>query len=54
MHELVDPKYPYQEMLRIFKEAGYRGYCVAEIQESPDPIRVLKYYKALWEAYTQY
>jgi len=53
MHELVDPHYPYKEMLRIFKEAGYRGYCVAEIQESPDPLRVLRYYKALWEAYTQ-
>ena len=53
MHELVNPNYPYREMLRIFKEAGYRGYCVAEIQESPDPIRVLRYYKALWEAYTQ-
>jgi len=53
MHELTDPKYPYTEMLRIFKMAGYTGYCVAEIQESPDPIRVLRYYKALWDAYIQ-
>ena len=53
MHDLVDPEYPYREMLQIFKKAGYEGYCVAEIQESADPVRVLKYYVALWKAYVQ-
>jgi sugar phosphate isomerase/epimerase len=53
MHELVDPQYPSREMLRIFKGARYEGYCVAEVQESPDSLRVLRYYKTLWEAYIQ-
>ena len=51
MHDLVDPEYPYQEMLRIFKDSGYDGFAVAEIQASSDPERVLKYFVALYHAY---
>jgi len=27
------------------------GYCLAEISESKDPVRVLKYFRSLWLAY---
>jgi len=51
MHDLTR-KYPYIEMLRIFKRNGYKGYFVAEVDEpSSDPIRLMKYYAALWRAY---
>lgn len=51
MHDIVDPEYPHQEMLRIFKDSGYDGFAVAEIQASSDPERVLKYFVALYHAY---
>ncbi|KPJ58942.1 MAG: hypothetical protein AMS15_07385 [Planctomycetes bacterium DG_23] len=51
MHDLADPEYPHQEMLRIFRDSGYDGFAVAEIQGSPDPERVLKYFVALYHAY---
>lgn len=53
MRDLIAPEYPHYEMLQIFKKAGYEGYCVAEIPESADPVRVLKYYAALWKAYVR-
>ncbi len=53
MRDLIAPEYPHREMLQIFKRAGYRGYCVAEIPESADPVRVLNYYVALWKAYVR-
>jgi hypothetical protein len=29
----------------------FEGYCFAEIPESADPLRVLKYFRALFRAY---
>jgi sugar phosphate isomerase/epimerase len=51
MHDMVDPRYPYQEMLGIFRDSGFEGFAVAEIADSPDPERVLKYFVALYHAY---
>jgi sugar phosphate isomerase/epimerase len=43
--------YPYRELFSLLKAEGYDGYTLAEIPTNEDPERVLKYYKALWEAY---
>lgn len=51
MHELSATDYPYREFLGIMREWGYDGYLSAEIQDSPDPDRVLGYYSALYRAY---
>jgi sugar phosphate isomerase/epimerase len=51
MHELWDEQYPYRECFRLLKQAGYRGYCDAEIPASCEPIRLMKYYRALFLAY---
>ncbi|HNT36507.1 MAG TPA: sugar phosphate isomerase/epimerase family protein [bacterium] len=50
LHDLDDPAYPYQHLLRRLTESGFQGYCLAEIPSSPDPLRVLRYYKALFTA----
>ncbi len=48
MHDLYDPAYPYREFFSLLKAQGYKGYCLAEIPGSSDPLRVLRYYRALF------
>ncbi len=51
IHELVGSGYPYRELFRLLRKAGYQGYCNAEIQESEDPVRLMSYYRAVFLAY---
>lgn len=51
LHDLTDEKYPWRELFRLLKAIKYNGFTLAEIPESPDPERVLTYFKALWQAY---
>ena len=51
MHELWDEKYPYRRLFQLLKASGYQGYCDAEIPASCEPIRLMKYYRALFLAY---
>jgi sugar phosphate isomerase/epimerase len=51
MRDLFLEEYPFRKLLRRLNEIGYTGYCLAEIPESKDPIRVMKYYRALWLSY---
>lgn len=48
---LREVRYPYRKLFRLLKDAGYQGYCSAEIPASPDPIGIMKYYRALFLAY---
>jgi hypothetical protein len=32
-------------------EINFTGFCLAEIPPSNDPVRVMKYFRALWLAY---
>ena len=48
MHELYED-YPYEALFRMLRSMHYDGFCLAEIQSSPDPERVLRYYKKLFE-----
>jgi sugar phosphate isomerase/epimerase len=48
INELYGP-YPWSELFRLLKESGYRRYTLAEVPESPEPERFLRYYKALWQ-----
>lgn len=50
LHDLTDD-FPYGELFHLLQEAGYKGYTSAELPDSADPERVLRYYSALWEAY---
>ncbi|MFH1008350.1 MAG: TIM barrel protein [Candidatus Latescibacterota bacterium] len=43
--------YPYRELFGLLKGIGYEGFCCAEIAENPEPERLMRYYRALFEAY---
>jgi len=51
LHELWTPEYPYRKLFQLLSGIGYKGYCNAEIDANPDPVRLLKYYRALFLAY---
>ncbi len=51
MRDLFLENYPFRKLLTGLNEIGYRGFCLAEIPGSPDPVRIMKYYRALWLAY---
>lgn len=50
MRDLFDD-YPWRALLTSLADMNFSGYCFAEIPESADPVRVLKYYRALFRAY---
>ncbi len=47
--ELHRREYPWRELFTLLRGSGYSGYCLAEIAGSSDPVRVMNYYRALWE-----
>jgi len=51
MRDLFVEEYPWRKFLSLLNGIGYTGYCCAEIPASTDPLRVMKYYRALFLAY---
>lgn len=51
MRDLYLEEYPWRKLLTRLNEIGFTGYCLAEIGASADPVRVMRYYRALWLAY---
>jgi sugar phosphate isomerase/epimerase len=51
LRDLTDEKYPWRELFALLKARRYEGFTLAEIPESSDPDRVLRYFRALWLAY---
>ena len=51
LHELWEAEYPYRLFFKLLADSGYKGYCNAEVDDSKDPIRFMKYYRALFLAY---
>jgi sugar phosphate isomerase/epimerase len=41
-------EYPYHEFFTLLRESGYSRYTLCEIQETSDPLRLMKYYRGLW------
>ncbi len=48
IRELYDESYPYRELFHLLQKTGYNRYCLAEIPESCEPLRLMRYYRALW------
>lgn len=44
-------EYPWARLFELLNASGYDGFTLAEIPESADPIRLMKYYRALWLAF---
>jgi len=51
MHELWVPEYPYRLFFKMLADMGFKGFCNAEVDGSEDPIRFMRYYRALFLAY---
>jgi sugar phosphate isomerase/epimerase len=51
MTDLFQEEYPYRKLLTRLNEVNFKGFCLAEIPASSDPVRVMRYYRALWLAY---
>jgi sugar phosphate isomerase/epimerase len=49
--DLYLEEYPWRRLFQRLLETGYNGYTLAEIPGSSDPIRVMRYLRALWLAY---
>jgi sugar phosphate isomerase/epimerase len=51
MRDLYLAEYPFRCLLTGLNEIGFAGFCLAEIPESKDPVRVMHYFRGLWLAY---
>ena len=43
--------YPFRKLFTRLNEINFTGFTFAEIPESTDPVRVMKYFRSLWLAY---
>jgi len=51
MRDLYLDEYPFRRLLKRLNEQHFAGFCLAEIPPSSDPLRVMRYFRALWLAY---
>lgn len=52
IHDLIS-SYPWQELFNLLKGAGFEGWTlVEEGKTTSDPVRVMQYYRLLWERMT--
>lgn len=51
MRDLYLEEYPFRKLLTRLNEIGFSGFCLAEIPNSKDPVRVMKYFGGLFLAY---
>ncbi len=51
MRDLALEDYPFRKLLNGLVESGFTGFTFAEIPESKEPVRLMKYYRSLWLAY---
>jgi sugar phosphate isomerase/epimerase len=53
MRDIGIPDYPIRELMSLLKGIRYQGFCLAEVQASPEPERLMHYYRSLWDAYLE-
>jgi sugar phosphate isomerase/epimerase len=51
MRDLFEEDYPWRKLFGLLGGIKFAGYCCAEIPESTDPLRVMRYFRALFMAY---
>jgi sugar phosphate isomerase/epimerase len=51
LRDLHLEEYPFRRLFTRLNEIQFEGFCFAEIPDSPDPVRVMKYFRSLWLAY---
>ena len=50
LRDLYLEEYPWRKLLARLTAVRFGGFCLAEIPESADPLRVMRYFRALWLA----
>jgi len=50
MRDLYQEEYPWRRLFERLRGINYAGFCLAEIPQSADPLRVMRYYRALYLA----
>jgi sugar phosphate isomerase/epimerase len=50
LRDLYLEEYPFHRLLTRLNEIGFKGFCLAEIPESTDPLRVMRYFRGMWLA----
>ena len=48
IHDLYDANYPYRELFALLNGIDYSGWCLSESPATTDPLKVMRYYRALW------
>jgi sugar phosphate isomerase/epimerase len=48
INELANPQYPWRELFALLRQAKFERYTLCEAQESKEPDRFLRWYRALW------
>ena len=51
MRDLYLEEYPFRALITNLAAMNFQGYCFAEIPESTDGVRVLRYFRGLFRAY---
>lgn len=50
LRDLFLQEYPWRKLFARLVASGFRGYTMAEVPESADGLRVMKYFRGLWLA----
>jgi sugar phosphate isomerase/epimerase len=50
LRDLYLEEYPFRKLFTRLNDIKFSGFCLAEIPSSEDPLRVMKYFRALWLA----
>jgi sugar phosphate isomerase/epimerase len=53
LRDLFLEDYPFRKLFARLNANKFEGYCLAEIPPSSDPLRVMRYFRALWLAYQE-
>ncbi|HZO85761.1 MAG TPA: sugar phosphate isomerase/epimerase family protein [Verrucomicrobiae bacterium] len=51
LRDLYIEDYPFRRLFKRLNDISYTGYCLAEMPDSKDPVRVMKYFRSLFLAY---
>ncbi len=51
MRDIYLEDYPWRKLFASLNDINFTGYCLAEIGPSNDPVRLMRYFRALWLAY---
>ena len=51
LRDLTDEAYPWRELFALLQAQKYEGFTLAEIPQSSDAERVLRYFRSLWLAF---